>query len=101
MCYTGVMSDDTYLPEGWIERLASWSKRLHRARLDGPVGTLLDVCEPLGPIGAHLLWIAQPTLGLVMPREEVAALARLLEQPDGLAWLREQLAGTDNTHGLS
>jgi hypothetical protein len=55
----------------------------------------LDVAEPLSPLGAQLLWIAQPTLGLMVPRQEIAALARLLEQPDGMAWVREQLTGMD------
>jgi hypothetical protein len=84
--------------EQWTNRLASWSKRLHSARLDGLVGVLLDVVEPLSPLGAQLLWISQPTLGLLVPREEIGSLARLLEQPDGMAWLREQLTGKDH-HG--
>jgi hypothetical protein len=33
-----------------------------------------------------------------VPREEIGSLARLLEQPDGMAWLREQLTGKDH-HG--
>jgi hypothetical protein len=85
--------------EQWANRLASWSKRLHSTRLDGLVGALLDIVEPLGPLGAQFLWIAQPTLGLLVPREEIGSLARLLEQPDGMAWLREQLVGIDH-HGI-
>ncbi len=52
---------------------------------------LLDAGAPLAPLGAHLLWIAQPTLGLFVPRDDVAALARVLEQPGGLEQVRHHL----------
>ena len=80
----------------WTPRLARWSRRLHAARLDGLVSVLLDAIEPLGPLGAQLLWIAQPTLGLLLPRDEVASLARLLDAPGGVAWLHQQLAAPDD-----
>lgn len=82
----------------WATRLAAWSKRLHAARLDGLVNMLLDIVEPLSPLGAQVLWVSQPTLGLLMPREEITTLARLLEQPDGMAWVREQLTGSEKDH---
>jgi hypothetical protein len=59
---------------------------------------LLAAAEPLGPLGAQLLWVAQPTLGLFMSRDRITSVARLLEQPDGLTWLREQLTGKEQ-HG--
>lgn len=49
------------------------------------------MAEPLGPLGAQLLWIAQPALGMVIPRGDVDSLARLIDTPGGMAWLREQL----------
>jgi hypothetical protein len=64
--------------------------------LDGLVGALLEAVEPLGPLGAQVLWVAQPTLGLWVPREEIATLAQRLEAPGGVAWLREQLIEMDN-----
>lgn len=82
----------------WDGRLARWSHRLRKKRLTGLVGALLDAAEPLGPLGAQMLWVAQPTLGLFMPRDDVASLARILEHPDGLAWLHERLAGPDERH---
>ena len=80
----------------WDQRLARWSRRLHAAHLDGLVGALLEAAEPLGPLGAQVLWVAQPTLGLWVPREEITALAQRLERPGGVAWLREQLIEMDN-----
>ena len=80
----------------WVQRLARWSRHLHAAHLDGLVGALLEAAEPLGPLGAQGLWVAQPTLGLWVPREEITALAQRLEKPGGVAWLREQLIEMDN-----
>lgn len=80
---------------GWSPRLTRWAQRLRAARLDGLIGALLDAAEPLGPLGAQLLWIAQPTLGLLVPRDEIASLARLIEAPGGVAWVREQLIETE------
>ncbi len=79
----------------WVPRLRHWAGRLRALRLDGAAGVLLDVAEPLGPIGAQLLWVAQPALSWVAPRDEIAALARLIEAPGGVAWMREQLAAAD------
>jgi hypothetical protein len=75
--------------------LVRWSLRLRAAHLDGMIGTLLDAAEPLGPLGAQVLWVAQPTFGLFGRRDDIASLARLLETPEGWAWLRDQLAGPD------
>jgi hypothetical protein len=81
--------------ERWTPRLARWCVRLRTARLDGVVQTLLEAVEPLGPVGAQLLWVAEPTLGLVVSREDIASLACLLDDPGGIEWLREQLTGPD------
>lgn len=75
----------------WAARLARWARKLHAARLHGLVMALLDVCEPLGPLGAQVLWIAQPVAGLVVPRDAIGALARILDAPGGVAWVRTQL----------
>ncbi len=92
------MIEGEHLPDAgrWSPRLLRWARQIRAARLDGPVGALLDAAEPLGPLGAQLLWIAQPALGLLVPRDEIGSLARLLDAPGGVAWLREQLAGPDD-----
>ncbi len=72
-------------------RLNRWSARLRAAGLDGLVGILLDIAEPLGPFGAQALWMAQPALGLLTSADEIDELARLLDDPVGMAWLRAEL----------
>lgn len=86
--------------ERWARRWARWSGDVRRLRLDGVVGALLDAGAPLAPLGAHLLWIAQPALGLFVPHDDVAALARLLEQPGGLEQVRRHLMIEGNTAGI-
>ena len=57
--------------------------------------TALDVLEPLGPLGAQLLWIAQPAARLFGGSAVVGALAQALEQPGGVEHLRQMMAGED------
>ncbi len=64
---------------------------LKRRGLTNALGVFLDVIEPLGVLGAQLLWIAQPTAGLFGGRDIIAGLARTLEQPDGVERLRALL----------
>ena len=57
----------------------------------GPLlSVALDAFEPLGPLGAQLLWTAQPALRLFGADTSVTALAQALEDPDGIAALRAQ-----------
>jgi hypothetical protein len=79
-------------------RVSGWSARLNAAGLIGLVEALMDAAEPLGPLGAQLLWVAQPALGMVMPSDtadDIDGLARLLDDPAGVAWLRSELIGVD------
>ncbi len=76
-------------------RIAGWSARLRAAGLDGLAGALLDAAEPFGPLGAQILWVAQPAIGLLIPPDEIDGLANLLDDPAGMAWLRAELTGTD------
>lgn len=57
----------------------------------GAVTLALDALEPLGPLGAQLLWVTQPVLGLAINRDVVADLAQMLETPGGIEALRRQL----------
>ncbi len=43
--------------------------------------TILQAGQPLSFIGGQLLWLAQPVLSVVLPKQEVAQVAHLLEEP--------------------
>ena len=72
-------------------RLTAWSGRLRALGIESLVGAVLDAAEPLGPLGAQVLWVAQPALGLIVPRDDVDGFARILDNPSGMAWLRATL----------
>jgi hypothetical protein len=72
----------------------AWIEQAKRNGWGDFLGTALDVLEPFGPLGAQMLWIAQPALSLWVARDVVNELASALEEPGGIDHLREQLAET-------
>ncbi len=71
-----------------------WLTQLHKRDLDGPLGVALDALAPLGPLGAQLLYVAQPLLGIMgghLWRDAAAGIAQALEKPGGVDALRAQL----------
>jgi len=66
------------------ERIQSWG-------LSGLVSVLLDALEPFAFVGGQLLWILQPTLGLLVDRDRIAEYAMMLERPEAYAQLRAQI----------
>ncbi len=77
--------------ETFAPRFAAWGEWLHRVGLDGLASTLLEALDPLAPLGAQVLYIAQPTLSLFGSRDAAGDLARVLETPGGMAWLRQTM----------
>ncbi|MBN2472126.1 MAG: hypothetical protein JXN59_15495 [Anaerolineae bacterium] len=75
----------------WDARLAAWGARLRARGLDGLAAALLDAAEPLSPLGAQVLYVAQPTLGVFFPGQAVTRWARLLEDPATVARVRARL----------
>ena len=51
----------------------------HGLRLPALVG--LEAGRPLSLIGGQVLWLLQPVLGLVISREMVGRVAKMLEEP--------------------
>ena len=69
----------------WIEaiRARGWGDAL---------SAVLDILEPLGPLGAQLLWIVQPAGRLIDGGSEaLGGLAQALEEPGGIERLRRLL----------
>lgn len=75
----------------WEPQLALWRQRLQAWGLEGIAAALLEAAEPLSLLGAQVLYVAQPALGIFMPGKRVGAWARLLEDPANLAWVRSRL----------
>jgi len=70
---------------GWIEAV--------KERGGAPILlTLLDAFEPLAPVLAQGLLVAQPLANLWRGGAALRELADMLEEPDGLRELRRQLA---------
>lgn len=69
----------------------NWIEQAKVRGLAQPLRIMLDVLEPLGPLGAQLLWVAQPVAGLVGGREMLGELAEALEKPGGVDHLRHLL----------
>lgn len=68
-----------------------WIAKLKTRGLGGALHVALDVLEPLGPLGAQILWVVQPASGIFGVRETLRELAETLEEPDGVARLRRLL----------
>jgi hypothetical protein len=70
---------------------AAWIQAAKARGLGHVLSVALDVLEPLGPLGAQVVWASQPVLGLWIKRETLGDVARALETPGGVEALRQQL----------
>ncbi|MGV2436868.1 MAG UNVERIFIED_CONTAM: hypothetical protein LVT10_19905 [Anaerolineae bacterium] len=61
-----------------------------------PLRLFLDVVEPIGTLGAQVLWVMQPSLGIFFGHQLIGDLAQVLENPAELEALRKQLDETEN-----
>jgi hypothetical protein len=82
-----------------IAQIDGFLANAHRRGWDDFILTALDAFEPLIPLGAQVLWMAQPALGLFGGGQNVGALARLLETPEGVTALRGRLSNRDDLQG--
>ena len=57
---------------------------------------LLEMGQPLALLGGQLLWILQPGLSFFISTGTVGRIARLLEQPDAVNDLINQLDSVDS-----
>jgi len=73
-----------------------WARTLHKWGVKDWAASFLEAAGPLTLLGAQVVYIGQPVLGLVFPSHHLDALARILEQPDQTrafaAYLREDTA---------
>jgi hypothetical protein len=74
------------------ERLIHLQARLEAWGLTSWAVLALDAFEPLRPFLGQALWVLQPSLSLVMERQQVADWAHFMEDPHALAQLKAHLA---------
>lgn len=68
-----------------------WVKQVQARGLGDALRLVLDALEPIGPLGAQVLWVAQPLAGVFGWRDVVGNLAETLEDPQQLAAVRHLL----------
>lgn len=86
--YSHVMSkDDTH----------AWIETARQRGLSGPVRLTLTVLEPLGVLGAQILYAAIPLSTIFGAQHAVNDIARALEEPDGIRQILDALDSAD-TH---
>ncbi len=80
--------------ESVTETDTDWIAHVRTNGWGAPVHLLLDVLEPLGPLGAQVMWVLQPALGVFVQRETLQHIAQTLEDPAAMQALRQQLDDT-------
>ncbi len=68
-----------------------WVTQIQSRGLGDALGLALDVLEPLGVLGAQLIWVAQPVLGVWFNRDTVHSIAQILETPGEVEHIRHFL----------
>lgn len=68
---------------------------LDRYRLRLPALIMLESGRPFTFLGGQLLWVTQPAFSLFGKSTMIAQLARLLEEPQAVAQLIQQLEVKD------
>jgi hypothetical protein len=72
-------------------QVVAWARRLRAWGLNGFVATLLETGGPVTLMGAQALYAFGPMLTPFAPQAEVTGLARLLEDPQAVRALVDQL----------
>ena len=67
-----------------IEQVAD---RIRQLGLGSPAAILLEAGRPFVFVAAQLVWMSQPLLAMIMPKQEVAGAAELLEDPESVSAL--------------
>ncbi len=74
-----------------ISEESSWIAQIKARGLQNALVLVLDALEPVGPLGAQVLWVLQPVSGLFGWHHAVKDIATALEEPGGITSLRQQL----------
>jgi len=72
-----------------------WIDAARSRGLTGALDLMFDVLEPVGPLGAQVLYVVQPLAGIFGWRQAVGDIATALEEPGGVDGLRRTLHAPD------
>jgi hypothetical protein len=61
---------------------ATWARALHKWGLKPFAAWLIEASAPLHVLGAQLVYVGQPVLGLFWSDDQAASLAQVLERPE-------------------
>lgn len=61
--------------------LQQTARSISRSGFRLPALLALEIGRPLAFLMGQFLWVAQPTLSLILPRHDIGQIARLLEEP--------------------
>ena len=77
----------------WIQvvRGRGWQNAAH---------LLLDALEPMAPVAAQMLWMFQPVVGVFGNQKALRDFAEILDAPQGVDALRQQLDDTGSADRL-
>ena len=80
---------------------AEWIREIRERGWGDAFSAALDVLEPLGPLGAQFLWVAQPAARVIGGwGDAFGVLAQALEEPGGIDRLRAMLEDEDSDNSL-
>jgi len=77
-----------------------WLEVIKGRGWQNPTHLLLDVLEPMAALVGQMLWLVQPIAGIFGSSNELRDLAEILDKPDGIALLHQQLDDEIGTDGL-
>jgi hypothetical protein len=75
-----------------------WIDKAKKHKLGNVLALVFDGLRPLGPLGAQLLWVLQPTASLFGWHKTIGELAETLEEPDGIEQLQQRLHEETTEH---
>ncbi|MDX2161915.1 MAG: hypothetical protein SF162_11370 [bacterium] len=73
------------------ESYIAWLRRAKAHGWGRTLALLIDAAEPLGALGAQMLYVSQPVFGLFGLGRMIGGIAEALETPEGIAALRAAL----------
>jgi len=74
-----------------------WIDSLYKLRLQDLTATFLEALGPMNLLGAQLVYLSQPVLSPIIPKDQSLDLAKILEDPSETALFIEALRNYEPT----